>query len=168
MAVENKYVDADLAANKRGLASAIGPGQQWASIISFEVAAADDNGSVYRLFKNLSPDLIIKDLKLYNDAITGATDYEIGLYETSTDSADGAAVDIDVFLGSTDINAGNARGSAVDGLGAVDIADMGKKLYEHAGHTLATRKSGYDIAITANTVGSGAGTITVEAEFIQG
>ena len=164
MAVENKYINADIVAGKLAKAAHSNGGKVFGLVGTFEVAAADDDGSVYRVFKNLPADLIPMKIELLNDAITGATDYEIGLYKTNL----GAAKDIDCLLGTTDINAGSARGSAVDGLGAVALSDAEKMLYELAGDTFATREAGYDLAITANTVGSAAGTVTVIAWFIQG
>jgi hypothetical protein len=62
----------------------------------------------------------------------------------------------------------SAQDEAVDGLSAVDIADLENKIYEHAGHTVNTAKQGYDIALTANTVGAAAGTITIIALFLEG
>lgn len=166
MAVENKYVNSDVAADKK-VNSAFNEGQNRITMIcTFEVAAADSDGSIYRLFKNVNPDLIPVAITLLNDAIAGCTSVDLGLYEPL--EIGGAVIDANVFLAAEDINAGNARSSAVDGLTAVAIENVQKKIYELAGHTLTTRKQGYDIALTANTVGSAAGTISVIAEFIQG
>ena len=164
MAVEDKYVNADVVAGKLAKAAHSNGGKLIAMVETFEVAAADDDGSVYRVFKNLPADLIPLKIELFNDAIAAATDYEIGLYETNS----GAAKDIDCLLGTTDINAGNLRGSGVDGLGAVALSDAESMLYELAGDTVTTRLSGYDLAVTANTVGTAAGTITIMAWFLQG
>ena len=51
-------------------------------------------------------------------------------------------------------------------MAAVDIADAGKTLGELSAQT--NIDGAYDIALTANTVGSGVGTITTVATFIQG
>lgn len=165
MAVEDKYINSNVASGKLAKAAHSGGAEVFCMVETFEVAAADDDGSVYRVFKNLPGDLIPVKIDLLNDAITAATDYEIGLYETGIA---GAAKDIDCLLGTTDISAGNARGSAVDGLGAVALSDAEKALFELAGDTTSSREAGYDLAVTANTVGSAAGTITIMAWFIQG
>jgi hypothetical protein len=47
---------------------------------NFEVAAADDNASIYRLFK-LPPTAIVTSLIVGNDAIAGLTDPQFGLYK---------------------------------------------------------------------------------------
>ena len=168
MAVENKYINTALEANKKANA-AFSEGAKMVCIVStFEVAAADTDASVYRLVKSINPDLIPVKIEWFNDSITGATDYELGFYEPTVDGVLGAAIDIDALLGTTDINGGNARGSAVDALGAVDLADSQKRIYELAGDSFANKKSGYDIAVTANTGGSAAGTITIIMWFVQG
>jgi len=168
MAVQNKYVDALTAADKL-TSAAFSEGAKLVCIVStFEVAAADDDASVFRVAKIVNSDLIPVKFELYNDAIAGATDYEVGLYEPTVDGVLGAAIDIDVFLGTTDINAGNARGSPVDALGAVNLSDAQKRIYELAGDTISDKKIGYDIAVTANTIGSAAGTITLIMWFVQG
>ncbi len=168
MAVENKYINADVVALKLAKSAHSNGGKLFGMVETFEIAAADSNGSVYRVFKNLPPDLIPVKIELYNDAMTSATDYEIGLYKVTKNGVNGAAKDIDCLLGTTDINGGNARGSHVDGLGAVALEDAEKMLYELAGDAFSAREEGYDLAITANTVGSAAGTITLIAWFLQG
>lgn len=165
MAVENKYVNSDVAAGKLAKAIHSNGGKVFAMIETFEVAVADDDGSVYRLFKNLPPDLIPLSMEVYNDAITGGTDYDIGFYETGVA---GAVIDKDKLADGLDMSSAAAKGSPKDGLAAVGLDEIKEMIYELAGHTTATRKTGYDLAITANTVGAAAGTISVVALFGQG
>lgn len=168
MAVENKYVDALTEAGKLTSAAFIEGGHTVRIVAIVELAVADDDGSVYRLAKSLNPDWIPTKIELFNDAISGATDFELGFYEPTVEGVAGAAIDIDALLGTTDINGGNARGSAVDGLGAVDFADGQKRIYELAGDSQKDKKVGYDIALTANTVGGAVGTILIVMDFVQG
>lgn len=160
MAVENKYIDSDIVAGKLASAVAGGLAGVTAGQVTFEVAAADDDGSIYRIFKNLPPDLCVLALIVKNDAITSGTDYDIGLYSTTTS---GAVITKDILVNGADFSS-----AATSTYVMVDPANFGKALFELAGHTVDTKKSGYDIAITANTVGSGAGTISVTALFGQG
>lgn len=125
-----------------------------------EVAAADDDGSKYRLFKAVDGNIIPLIALGVTDGITGMTDVDFGCYLTNL----GAVVLKDCLADgmnfSSALDAGT--GTALDMLDNVDIANVGKKLYEIAGHTeLNRRDDGYDLVITANTVGSGAGTIGV-------
>lgn len=168
MAVVNKYVNTNIADDKKATAAFSEGGRTFTIPVTFEVAAGDDDGSVYRLLRAVNPHLIPIKFEFLNDAITGATDYEVGLYETTTDSTTGVAIDIDVFMGTQDINGGNARGSELNALSAVDVADVQKRIWELAGDAQKDIRIGYDIAVTANTVGSAAGTISLLMTFTQG
>ena len=166
MAVINDYVDSNIASGKLNSGALVNGGAVKVVPVTFEIAAADDDASIYRVLKDINPDLIPVKIELYTDAMTGATDYDLGIYLPLSEG--GAEIDKDVFLDGKDVNAGNLKASPIDGMTNVNIANLQKKIFEHAGHTIATKKRGYDIAITANTVGSGAGTVTVVFYFIQG
>lgn len=166
MAVRNAYIESNVAAGKKANA-AFNDGQPEITMIAtFETLAADDAGSIYRLFKNLPPNLIPVDIKIMCDAIAGATDIDLGFYEPL--EAGGAVIDKDVLMASADIAAGQARGSEENGLQSVNVADVQKNIAELCGHTLITRKAGYDLALTADSEITAAGTISVIAKFVQG
>lgn len=164
MAVENKYVNADVVAENKAVAAFIGGAAPYFAVVTFETAAADDDLSVYRLLKAVPADYIPIDIKIWHDAITSGTDWDLGLYKTNL----GAVLTKDVFLNGADFSSAVLHAAPVDGLTAVDIADVQKRIYEHASDTLATRELGYDICLTANTVGSGVGTISATFMFVQG
>lgn len=163
MAVENKYVDANIVAGKNTNPAFSQGAQLMAAVSTFEVAAADSDGSVYRLFKGVPGDLILISAKLACDAITGSTDWDLGLYETNL----GAEVDKDCWADGVDISTGYAFGSEKDMMLTLGVEKIQKRIYEVGGHTIVTRKHSYDIALTANTVGSAAGTVSVRALFLQ-
>ena len=165
MAVVDKYANNNVALGKLANPAFIQGGDTLTLIATVAVAAADDDGSIYRLGVSLNPNLIPISIVLNNDTITGGTDYELGLY---VPGLGGEAKDIDVFLGTTSMATGRATGSELNALTAVAHANKTKKLYEHAGDTVDTKQAGYDLALTANTVGTAAGSITVTAQFIQG
>lgn len=165
MAVENKYVDSLVAAGKVGVALA--PQQVFAVPVTFELAAADDDGSIYRLLKNVNPDLIPIKIEVFCDTVTSGTDYDLGVYEPL--ERGGAVIDKDCFMdGQTLATAKSFADAPLAGLGIVNIDSARKRIWEHAGHTQSTKKVGYDIALTGNTVGSAAVTVTVIFWFIQG
>ncbi len=168
MAIENKYVDSEVAAGKLGNPAYISGAEAQSLVFTFEVAAADDDGSIYRVGRSLNPNLIPYRFEIFNDAITGGTDYDLGLYEPLVDGVGGNVIAVDVFAATLDMSAAAGLGSPKEGLGNVDIANLQNKLYEHAGHDVNTKDPGYDIALTANTVGTAAGTITGRLDFIQG
>src|SRR5688572_21365933 len=59
-----------------------------------EVAAADSDGSVYRMVR-LPSNAVVYRLEVLNDAITAGTGYDIGIYRTAVDG--GEAVNDDLF-----------------------------------------------------------------------
>jgi len=163
MAVENKWADSALEAGNRSNAAVSPGGLTREFVVSFETAAADDNGSIFKLVR-LPANAIMSDLKINCDAITGMTDVDLGLYDE-----DGVtAADVDCYMDGADIAAGQAIGSEENGLAAVDVADLGKKAWEIAGDTISNKQGSYVLALTANTMGSGVGTITVRGRYIEG
>lgn len=162
MAVENKYVDADIVSGKKTSAAFTGA-QVIEMVATEEIAAADDDGSVYRFFKGVPANLIPVEITIACDAITGMTDCDLGLYLTNT----GAVVDKDVLMDGQTLASALTRASGHQlGLQTVNIADAGKTLAELDAVSTDTPAS-YDIALTANTVGSAAGTVTIYAKFMS-
>ena len=95
----SKAIDVDIAARCLGGVVKCVP-------FSFEVAAADDNGSVYRIVKGISPRAIPLSFKLFSDSITGLTAVTVGTYKSL--DLGGAVIDVDALVESVDINAGKA------------------------------------------------------------
>ena len=164
MAVVNKFVDADVEADKKGNPAIVVGGNLKTLRITFEVAAADSNGSVFKLAR-LPASAIPVSAKIVNDAMTASTDWDLGLYEQNgVDEADK-----DIFMDGEDIAAGNTLASPVDGMKTGPaIADWGKKIWELLGKTLNNKREGYVLALTANVVGTAAGTVSVEFSYLNG
>lgn len=163
MAVEDKYVHSRLVSGQvtvPGLAA-----QGWptvACVATFETAAANDDGSVFRLFPSIPSSAIPKMLRISCDAITGMTDVDMGLYKPGVG---GAVVVKDVLADGINPSAGYSRILGLDGLVSVDLANALKTLWELAGATITNRPATYDVCMTANTMGSGVGTITAYFEY---
>ncbi len=178
MAVVNKYVRTLVEAGKLEEAPYVNGSKVVGMVASEELASGDDAASVYRFFKGLNPNLIPIDIKIYaDDAVVGATDVNVGLYEQSGDRGTGAAIDDNCFADALDLSpaGGAVRGGGVighdefiDGMKAVDIANMTYKLYEHAGHDVTDYTQGYDLALTVISDTTTGGTVTVVATFIEG
>lgn len=163
MAVEDKYTNADVAAGKKAKSVFTQGADTITLIATEEIAVADDDGSIYRLFKNVPSNYIPVEITVTCDAITGGTDYDLGFYRTNL----GAVVDKDVLMDGQTLASALTRATGHQlGLAAVNIADAGKTLAEISGQT--DPDMAYDIALTANAVGSAAGTVTVIAKFAQG
>ena len=166
MAVEDKYVDADILADRKGRAVNVHGAKNVTAIVTFEVAVADDDGSIYRILKNMPASAVISAIEIFNDAITGGTDYDLGFYENL--ERGGAVKVADVLVNGLSVASARIHGAGVSGLTALDIADADNTVFEHAGDTLETRAIGYDLAFTANTVGGTAGTITTKITYAEG
>lgn len=160
MAEENKYTDANIAAGKKASALKTGSGTETVTILAtVSVAAADDDGSVYRIFANVPSSLVPLQIEIHNTAVTAGTDYDVGLYKVKG----GAAVDADILAdgismaSARTIDTNNNAGMTTIALGTVaDLATLSAQ---------AEPDAAYDIALTANTVGSADGTIRVRGVF---
>ena len=169
MAVIDAYQDSDAAASKLGQSSKVSGGKLLCIAGTFEIAAADSDASVYRLAR-LPANAIPVKCDIINDAITSGTDFDLGLYQIG---AGGVVVDKDLFLDGGDLSSGHAITAPLDGLtnlgGADPVAAVGKKLFELLGLTAATKTvEAYDLALTGNTVGSAAGTVSYRLWYILG
>ena len=158
MAVINAYVNANTKnVFNRG-------GEVVVMETQFEVAVADSDGSIYRLFR-VNGNMIPVRIDINCDAITGATSYDLGLYDTLENG--GVVKDKDILMAAANISAGKAIGSEQNGMASLTIANIGKEVYELAGDANVTPEMEYDLALTANTVGSGTGTVAIRAIFVK-
>ena len=167
MAVENKYVNSDLEADKHAPAVQTFGDKTIVAITTFEVAVADDDLSVYRLFKNVPAHLIPVKIEITCDAITSGTDWDLGFYKTTVGGVAGAVIDREKLASTLDLSSAIAQAAALDGLENLNISEVLEPIYTLAGDTLDDHEVGYDIALTAVTVGAAAGTVTVKAWFVQ-
>lgn len=160
MAVENKYTDANIVAGKKASGLVTGSGVPTVTLTGIvTVAAADDDTSKYRVFANVPSSYIPLNICIHNTAITGGTDYDLGLYKTDT----GAVVEVDILADGLDLS--SARTIATwnnAGMTSLTLAEL-KTLGTLSGQT--DIDGAYDIVLTANTVGSGAGTARVTGTF---
>ena len=160
MAVEDKYVDADIEAGKLGSALFTYGTDGVVAQATAAIAVADDDGSVFRLFSGVPSSLVPLKITIHNTVITAGTDYDLGLYEPNG----GVVVDKDILADG--LSMASARTVATEnnaGMTTIDITASTNTLGELSAQTEVD--SAYDIALTANTVGSAAGTIRVTAWF---
>lgn len=169
MAVENKVVTTNagaVAADVDISARFIG-GIKRTVPFSFEIAAADDDGSIYR-FARVSPLAIPVSLKLFSDSITGFTSAKFGIYKPL--EVGGAVISVDCLVAAVDINAGKSTITEMLIPSKFDQAGVGKCLGILAGIAAAdlNKYGAVDVALTATTIGSAAGTIAGFFEYIEG
>ncbi len=161
MAVEDKYVGSLTASGKLESAALVTGDKLIVMVQTEEIAAADDDGSVFRFFKAVPSNLIPVEITVTCDALTSGTDFDLGLYKVG-----GAVVDKDVLMDGQTLASALTRATGYQlGLGAVNIADATKTLGQLSAQTDVDMA--YDICLTANTVGSAAGTVTIIAKFVQ-
>ena len=133
---------------------------------TFEIAAADNDGDTYTFFP-VPLDACILDLEVVNDAITGGTDYDFGFY-LITDNDLGAVIDVDILVDGATMASARAAWTSLlfSGTGAKDQGAVTTKLWEDLGYatiTAAREATGSNqvyMVMTANTVGSVAGTVS--------
>lgn len=176
MAVIDKYVNSNFTGSVAAtqtlapgvlIPSCENKGEKLVSMTAtFEKAAGDSDTSVWRLFKGLPSGLKPKKIVVMCDAISGFTSADLGFYPTDggliATSADG---DKDILMAAQTLASASR---VLDGMAAVDLPDIGKKsIADLLGHSveLGTDKGFYDLALTGNTVGGNAGSVTVQADF---
>jgi hypothetical protein len=161
MAVEDKYVGSLTASGKLENAALVTGDKIIVMVQTEEIAAADDDGSVFRFFKAVPSNLIPVEITVTCDAITSGTDFDLGLYKVG-----GAVVEKDVLMDGQTLASALTRATGHQlGLAAVNIADATKTLGQLS--TQTDVDMAYDICLTANTIGSAAGTVTIIAKFVQ-
>lgn len=133
-----------------------------AEVATVEVAAGDDNDSVYRLFR-LPSNAKVLSVRILNDAITAGTDYDLGIYRTAADG--GAVVDVDAFADAIDMSSARTTAFFDAAYELNDIANIEKELWQNAGLT-SDPSVQYDICLTGVTVGTAAGTISAIIQYI--
>jgi hypothetical protein len=163
MAIENKYVDAQTVAGRKTDAAYTGSGSnEIVMVATFEIAAADDDGSVYRVFKDVPSTYIPTDITVVCDAITGGTSFDLGLYKTNL----GAVINKNLLMSAQTLATALTRATGHQlGLANVNIANCKDTLGTLSAQT--TIDPAYDLAVTGNTVGTAAGTVSVIARFVQ-
>lgn len=131
------------------------------SVGTVEVAAADDNDSVFR-FVRVPSNARISSVEVANDAITAGTDYDIGVYDTA--AAGGAVVSVNLFGDAVDLSSAKAFTDYTYETTATNISKVDQELWQLLGLTSDPAKF-YDICATGVTVGTAAGTISMRVRF---
>lgn len=158
----DKFVNADIQKGKLAESAYISGNKVVSIVTTFETVLADGNGSVYRLTKGLNPNLIPIDIRVFSDALGTGAVFALGLFEGNG----GKVISANYFATALSLVAANI--TPLNGLVSVDIANLPKKLFEHAGHTIATKKDSYDIGFTATNLGVSAGTVSAIITCVQG
>lgn len=128
-----------------------------------EIAASDDDDDIVEFFP-VHSSWIMLDLVVRCDAITGSTDWDFGLHDTTENGA--GEVDHDLFAIAVDLSSAIVTGTSIL-FEAQNIDNVNKPLWEALGLS-ADPDKWYYLTGTANTIGSGAGGISLTALFGEG
>ncbi len=155
--ISAKAADADIAARNGGAIVR-------KVLFNFETAATDEAASVYRVAR-IPATAIVTSVLLSNDAISGLTDLDIGVYKPL--EVGGAAIDADCLKDGLDAHAGIATLTAEY---APTLADVGKNILAVAGVTAGTEQKygSVDVALTSNAALVEAGTVSGVIEYVEG
>lgn len=146
-------------------------GKQRALVATYEVLAADSDGDTYTMFP-VSLDARVDDLQVVNDAITGGTDYDVGFYSI-TDNDLGAVISTGDNLvdGQSMATARNVWTSLLFlGTNAMDQSAVAQKVWQICGYASldaardANQTNQVYLVVTANTVGTATGTLSVKLQ----
>ena len=168
----NKFTNATLESGSKVMPGKGAPGRVLTLNGTYEKTAADNDTSILRLGRvpsNAIP--LYHKSKINNDALTGATDIDIGIYKPSSLSGvDGAVIDKDLLSDGLNIAAGNALASPIAAFQThPNIEEFGltlKELVNVVNASLNDVSEEYDIAITGNTFGTATGTIAWALSFL--
>lgn len=131
------------------------------AVAAVEKSSGDGNGAKVFLCPVWSG-WSIHSIRLFNDALSGATAVDLGLYE-----ADGAtAADADVYASAVSLASAGTAGTEL-AFEARDIASVGNRVFEDLGLSDDPNRWLY-LALTGTTFGAAAGTIAVVIEYVDG
>lgn len=136
------------------------------SVGTVEIAAADDNDSVYRLVR-LHTSWRLSELTRYNDAITSGVDYDVGFFDTAENG--GAAVLVNALADAVSLASASVTGVSemYESGGGIGVEDIEQKIWEMCG--LSSDPNKYvDLCYKGIAVGSGAGTLSVRVRYVAG
>lgn len=124
-------------------------------------AAGDGDTSVFYLGDPLPSNAVIHRITLENDALTGATDVDLGFYDTL--AAGAAVISKDCLLDGASL-ANASTGFGTNGFTKPVIENKHKQIWELAGITTDPKKL-MQTSLTFNTAGSAAGDIRIVIEY---
>lgn len=135
-------------------------GNLMCSSATYAVAAADSDGDIYHMVPVFSK-WSIKHIMVYNDAITAGTSYDIGLYSSA---ATPVVVDVDAYASAVDMSSARTSVPIDAAFEARNITAVNQKVHQDGA---VTNDPGvwYWLSLTANTVGTAAGDITLIVEY---
>lgn len=144
--------------------SRIHKGRLVEDIAIVEMAAADDNDSVYRMVRVNSNDRI-SSVEVASDAITGASDVNVGLYDIAANG--GAVVNENLFGDAVDLSSAIAFTDVTYETTPTNKDKAEKMVWELLGLSSDPGKQ-YDVCLKAVAAASTAGTAALRLRRVVG
>ena len=164
MTTFDNYSNDELLAGKSAEAVNVSGNKVVHMIQTVNIGTEDGAGAIYRLFR-VGANMIPLEMKVICGAITGATDCDLGIYE---EGIGGKVLDADVLADGLTLATAAGIAAPLNGLKSLTLDNLGKRIYELAGHERKNKDTGYDICLTANAAATAAGKVAVLATFVQG
>lgn len=166
MAVFNDYIDSNIR-NGRLTGGLSAQGTRVVQLVaSFETVAADDAGSIYRVFKAIPSSAVPLMIGIATDGVTSMSDVDVCLYQVGAGNPE---VGTEVLASTLDLSSAVTFATALsgigNGMGNITRDNYGKSLWELAGETITSKKSHYDIGLKSVADLAEADRIVVIAKF---
>ncbi len=126
-------------------------------------AGAQSNGEIFPLFKVYGNDVIVGG-GYYNEALTGMTDVDVGLYRL-----DSEVVDKDFFVDGDSLATAQTTRYGDSILSAANVSAVGDEQLTLASldTTNLSEQEQYVVALTVNTAGSASGSFLAKFEILS-
>jgi len=129
-----------------------------------EVSTATDAADELRFFR-IQSNAVVREVLLSCDAVSTSGAIDIGLYQT--DDNGGAVVDADFFASAQVVTTALTLSNVTHESGVYGIEDRNKPVWEALGLS-EDPQIDYDVVGTVTTDMGGAGTIVLEATYVDG
>jgi hypothetical protein len=134
-------------------------------VATVELAAADCDNSVYRMFR-VHSSWRLSELTNFTDTLTSAVDADIGFYNTAENG--GAVVNINAIADAVNIATASLTGVQTLWEGGSDngVEDIELPVWEMIGGLTADPGIFYDLCVTLVSIGGAAGTLSQRLRYI--
>jgi hypothetical protein len=143
MAVYNDYVDAKILAGRQTSAISSQGSRAISGRVVFDTPICDA-GSVLRVLKSVPASAVFKELNIFGDGVTGASDVDVCLYKNSPA---GAQVGSELLASTLDLSGAVTQASPKNGLGNLTNSQRNQSLWEIASQTINSRGQFFDIGL---------------------
>lgn len=134
-------------------------------VATVEIAAADCDNSVYRMFR-VHSSWRLSELSYFSDTLTSAVDSDWGFYDTAENG--GAVVNINALADAANIATASLVGVQLLWEGGSDngVEDIETRIWQMVGGLTEDPKKFYDLAVTVVSIGGATGTLSARLRYV--